>query len=60
MVQLDRWTISTGKRTAGGTVKRGFFYAVGPFAAANAIGSVTEHAIWEHMVTHLREGDGMT
>ena len=43
MTQLDMRTISTNKSTA-----EDFRCAMGPFAA-NAIDSVTGHAIWEHM-----------
>ena len=47
MIKLDMRTSSTAARE--GRVKQGFRYAMGPFVA-NVIGTVTEHAIREHMV----------
>ena len=43
-MKLDMRTISTAE----GRVKQDFRYAMGPFVA-NVIGTVTEHAIREHM-----------
>lgn len=52
MIQLDMWTTGTNS-TAERRIKQDFRYAMGPFAA-NVIGSVTGHAIWEHMVFRSR------